>query len=229
MILSLLLPVASAAAMGPEPVVIYDNTATYLHNGMQLLSPIKPNSAEVGDEVRLAGTAREVVELKLRFWSQGTTTATFEARIRFHSIDYDKTTPGPAVVKDGKITGYDLTPPPGPAFYEGPLLKDMKIVPGMNEYSFTIPHVKVPDRFVWTIQAYNGKGFDGVAGPAYYDKPTVGSSDDFFWHSDGGSPWIAYSWGAAPVANLGARILAVEGGGQEKKGNPVIPPASLLR
>lgn len=209
------------APSGSTPTVIYDDTTTYLHHGMQMMSAEKPNSAEVGDEVRLAGDAREVVQLKIRFWYNGTKPATFDARIRFRPLEYGKLTPGPAVVKDGKIVAYTQTPPPGPAFYESDLMPNMPIVAGMNEYTFEIPHVKVPDRFVWTIQAYNGKGFDGEVGPAYYDKPTVGSSEDFFWHSDAGSPWIAYSWGADPIANLGSRILAV---GTARKGNPMIPP-----
>ena len=79
----------------------------------------------------------------------------------------------------------------------------------MNEYSFVIPEVMVPDRIVWTIEAFNRQGLTDELGPAYFNPPTVGWSDDFFWQSDLGSEWINYSWGGDPYANFAATITAV--------------------
>jgi hypothetical protein len=210
----LLLGAAACAACisgASAQTIVYDNTTTYSHNRQPLVTTQWPNSAEMGDEVHLAGTDRLVVEIKLRFWYSGTTPGTFDARIRFRTLLEDKQISGPAIMKDGAIVGYLNTATPGPAIYESPITKDLHFEPGMNEYTFKVPRVKVPDRFVWTVQAYNGKGMNDSVGPAYYDPPTVGWSDDFLWISDMGSPWIAYSWGSMPAANLAARILAVAG------------------
>lgn len=203
--------VALSALIGPKPSVVYDNTETFAHTGMPLLTDLRTFSAEMGDEVHLAGSERVVVQLKLRFWYAGTKPGTFDARIRFRNLDPSKPTPGPAVFKDGKVAGYVNTASPTAPFYEGGLVEGLKATAGMNEYTFKIPDVEVPDRFVWTIECTNKKGIVGNLGPAYYNPPTVGQSDDFFWHSDMKSPWIAYSWGGSPYCNFGARILAIAG------------------
>lgn len=195
--------------------VVYDNTTTFLRQGVPLLNPHREDSAEMGDEVRLAGKHRHVTELRLRFWYSGTEPGTFDVRVRFRSLLPDKPTPGPAILKDRQIVAYRDTPSPGPAFYDSGFVTGLQVAPGMNEYTFAIPNVKVPDRFVWTVQAGNAKGIQGSLGPAYYGRATVGSSEDFFWHSDLESKWIAYSWGGDLLANFGARIVA---GPAPKKG-----------
>ncbi len=189
--------------------VVFDNTTTYLHKGMPLLSILRKDSAEMGDEVRLAGDKREIVELRIRFWYSGTTPCSFDARVRLRPLQEGTATPGPAVVEAGKIVGYRPTEIPGETIYDSGLIVGLEAVAGMNEYTFTIPRIKAPDRIVWTIEAHS-RDVAGELGPAYYDPPTVGSSEDFFWHSDHGSPWIAYSWGGYPVANFGARLVAAD-------------------
>lgn len=170
--------------------LVYDNTTTYLNNNFPLLPEWRNDSAEVGDEIWLEGTQREVVELKLLFWYRGTVPGTFDARIRFRPV-----------VGDREI--------PGDAFFSSDLFVGVPTVAGMNEYRFAIPNVVVPDRFVWTIEATNRQGSVGELGPAYFHAPTIGWSDDFFWQSDMGSEWINYSWGGDPYANFGASVTAV--------------------
>lgn len=177
----------AASALGVT--VVYDNTTTSLNNNMPLLPEWRDDSAEAGDDIWLAGTEREVVELKLIFTYRGTIPGTMDARIRFRNLDPD-------------------TQNPVDAFYESDLVT-LPTVAGTNEYTFAIPRVTVPDHFVWTIQAYNRQGSVGELGPAYYNPATVGFSDDFFWLSDMGSPWNQYNWGGDPYANFAARLLAV--------------------
>lgn len=210
-IAQLTLAVLLGAASGADrAATVYDNTTTYLHIGQPMLHLNRlSNGAEMGDEVRLAGTARQVVDMRLRFWYGGTNSGHFDARIRFRNLSKNKVITGPAIVENGKIVGYKNTATPAEAFYESSIFHGVPFGAGMTELDFRLPRVKVPDHFVWTIQIYGATGVAGNLGPAYFNPPSVGSSEDFFWHSDMGSPWIAYSWGAAPYANFGARIYAV--------------------
>ncbi len=169
--------------------IVYDNTTTSLNNNLPLLPPWLNDSVEAGDEIWLGGTARQATELKLLFNYRGTVPGTFDARVRFRS--YDLQAEGPGAV-----------------FYETGLIQGLTTVSGINEYSFAIPNVVVPDRFVWTVQLYNRQGSDEEFGPAYYNPPTVGYSADFFWQG-AGNEWTPYSWGADPYANFGARLTAV--------------------
>jgi hypothetical protein len=192
----LLLSCFVACVGSPSQTVVYDNTTTYLHTNQPLLPEWRNDSAELGDEVVLAGTAREVVELKLRLWYRGSKTGSCDMRVRLRGLK-----PNPLPNMNPHL--------PGDVLYDSGILKAQPTVSGMNEYKFAIPHVKVPDRFVWTIQAYNRRDSVGEIGLPYYNPPTVGSSDDYFWHSDMESPWIPYSWTGYPVANFAARISAV--------------------
>ena len=178
------------ATLSQAQSVIYDNTINSLDANFPLLPEWRDDSAEAGDDIWLAGTDREVTELTLIFNYRGTVSGTFDGQIRFRDIDEPTQTPGVAI-------------------YESGIISAIPMVAGLNVYTFSIPHVTVPDHFVWTVQAYNRQGLVGEMGPSYYDPVVVGFSDDFFWLSDMGSPWTAYSWGGEPVANFAAKFTAV--------------------
>lgn len=179
-----------AVAMATAQTIIYDNTTHSLDNNMPLLPEWRDDSAEAGDDIWLGGTDRIVTQLKLIFTYRGTIPGTFDARIRFRGVD-------------------EIEQTPGDAFYESDLILGLPTVEGFNVYTFEIPHIEVPDHFVWTIQAYNRQGSVGELGPSYFNPATVGFSDDFFWLSDMGSEWTPYSWGGDPYANFAAQITAV--------------------
>lgn len=179
-----LLFVSSAQAQS----IVYDNTTTSLDNNLPLLPEWLDESAEAGDEIWLAGTDRQVTELKLLFNYRGTIPGTVDALIRFR--EYDQSFQGP-----------------GATFYESGLTQ-VQTLAGIHELTFDIPSIVVPDHFVWTVQLFNRQGSVGELGPAYYNPATVGFSDDFLWQR-GGNEWTAYSWGGDPYANFGARLTAV--------------------
>ncbi len=210
MLSSILCLGAGAFAATSHARVVYDNTRTYQHRGMLMLFPTRADGAEIGDEVHLAGTARVLVSMKIRFWYGGKAACSFDCKLRLRGLRPDKLTPGPGIRQGGKITGYRNTESPGQPIFESKVYKAVKAEPGMNEYTFDLPKVRVDDRIVWTIEAFHGKGIVGDLGPAYYDVPTIGSSEDFFWQSERRSAWIAYSWDGEPVANFGARIYAID-------------------
>lgn len=198
MFLSCVIVAALTGGEVSKPSVVYDNTETFLHSGQPLLPEGKNNSAELGDEIVLSGKEREIVELKLRLWYRGTPDGSCDMQVRLRSM-----VPNTANILNPNV--------PGPVFYDSGILKNQPTVSGMNEYKFKIPNVKAPDRFLWTMQVYNRKGTVGEVDLPYYNPPTVGSSDDYFWHSEMGSPWIPYSWTGFPVANFAARVTAVAG------------------
>ncbi len=184
----LLLFVVPSAALAQQ--VVYDNTTTSLNNNMPLLPEWRDDSAEAGDDIWLGGTVRDIVGLKLLFYYRGSIPGTIDLQVRFREVD-------------------DVTQEPSNVFFDSGIMPGVTTFAGMNEYDFAIPNVTVPSHFVWTVQAYNRQGSVGELGPAYYNPPTVGFSDDFFWLSDMGSPWTPYSWGGDPYANFAARFTAV--------------------
>lgn len=170
--------------------VVYDNTSTDTGVTMPLLPEWRDDSAEAGDEVWLTDDGLTATGITLFFNYLGTQPGTIDLQLRFRYVD-------------------ELTETPGDAFYDSGVMPGIVTLGGRNEYTFLLPDVLVPQRFVWTVQAYNRQGSVGELGPAYYSPPTVGFSDDFFWLSDMGSPWTPYSWGGEPPANFAARVTAV--------------------
>jgi len=180
--------IVAVTTLSSAQSIIYDNTTNSLDTNFPLLPEWENDSAEVGDEIWVAGTDRQATELKLLFYYRGTVPGTFDALVRFR--EYDEAFQGP-----------------GDVFYQTSLTQ-VNTLPGLHELTFSLPNVTVPDRFVWTIQAFNRQGSVGELGMAYFNPATVGFSDDWLWQR-GGDQWTAYSWGADPYANFGARLTAV--------------------
>jgi hypothetical protein len=178
----------ASAALGQ--VVVYDNTTTYQNRSQPLLTEELDNSAEGGDEVWLEGTDHVLTELKVLMWANRAATGTFNGLMRLYDVDEFTQTPGQMLYSSGLITGLTANA-------------------GMNEYTFAIPNVAVPDHLVWTLELFDPEDVLGELGPAYYHPPTVGFSDDFMWLRDEGSDWNAYSWGGETYANFGSRLTAV--------------------
>ena len=177
------------ASLGTSQSIVYDNTTTSLNNNFPLLPEAQNDSVEVGDEIWLAGSSREIVEIRLLFTNRGTAPNTFDARIRFRDLD--------------------ATFNPAEIIYDSGIVTSIQSLPGITEHVFAVPSVAVPDRFVWTVQVFNRQGPANEIGPSYFNPPTVGSSEDFFWRIEQGGEWTPYSWGGDPFANFGARVTAV--------------------
>lgn len=186
--LALVFGIALVSASAAQTVV-YDNTTTSLNNNHPLLPEWLNDSAEVGDEIWLDGAEREAVELGLIFTNRGTEPNYFDARVRFRMLDSNES--------------------PSDVFFDSGIIPGMYSPAGLTVYYFSIPHVIVPDRFVWTIQLYNRTGPGNELGPSYFNPPTVGTSEDFFWRYEQGGDWTPYSWGGEPYANFGASLTAV--------------------
>lgn len=181
---------AAGFAVAAHADIVFENMSGDLHNNMPLLPAWLNESAEAGDDIWLAGTAREVTKIDMIFNYRGTLPGTIDLRLRFRDI-------------------VEFAETPGDVLYDSGFMPQIPTLAGLNYYSFNIPHVLVPGHFVWTVEAINRQGSVGELGPAYFNPATTGFSDDFFWISDHGSEWINYSWGGDPYANFAARVTAV--------------------
>ncbi|MBE3097194.1 MAG: PEP-CTERM sorting domain-containing protein [Planctomycetes bacterium] len=163
-------------AMGIGSVVsaeiIYDNLQNV--TGRYFGTPL-----EVGDEVTLAGTAREVTEFRVILYA-----------------------PAPVTI-DPSLNFYENDGPLGEpqTWIWGATWLDVSFE-SVQTLIFPIPNVLVPDTFTWTFTSTHPS-----AGVLLNDPPTVGSSGDYVWTYEAGA-WTASDFGGDPVANLAARIDA---------------------
>ncbi|HAU36413.1 MAG TPA: hypothetical protein DCX07_01680 [Phycisphaerales bacterium] len=181
--LALLFPGLATAA----PEVVYDNmttftSGTYAPNGFWPFSQFAPNEPQ-GDHIDLTGTCRVATEFDLLLSStQAVTLST--VTLSFHPFDADLMEVGAA--------------------FWTTTLTDVH-VDGPTAVIFTVPNVTVPDSLIWIVSADSH-----VAGLATCNPPTVGSSGDYFWDRDTyDGQWYPLWFENNPVANFGARVLAV--------------------
>lgn len=161
--------------------VIYDNTTTKIANIVPCVV------REMGDEITLAGTQRIVTDFMFGYYGVFTSDGDETARIRFYAND------GPEGAPDTLL--YDSGTFP--------------IMPGYEQtHTLTGLFVIVPDTFTWTCQ-FGGvtQWPDDLAALYLYDPPSVGSSEDYLWKSEG-SGWN--EWNSTSVDNLMARVTGVE-------------------
>ncbi len=195
----------SSIAIGDSPEDVYNNTTTFtsatnvpedapdfIKNG--LTNGFWPFNAfwqdePMGDQITLTGTNRTVAQFDLILSSSAPVTLT-DLTLAFYEVEY----PYPS--------NPDI-PYPGDEIWSTAL--NNVPVDGVTTITFPVPNVEVPDTFVWVA------GSDSeVAGLATYDPPTRGSSDDFYWDYDTfGDVWYSLNFNADPVANFGAKVLAV--------------------
>lgn len=156
--------------------VVYDNTQSNLNFDHC------PGGTEVGDQVTLAGTAREVTQIELAVTS---VVNGVDVVVRLWAND----------ATDGK---------PGTLLFESAVISVASAGPGVSPFTVAVPNVTVPDSFTWSVQVVGG---DTVCVPRF-DPPSVGSSDDFIWINSQGVFWFADN--QFPVDNFYARITVAE-------------------
>lgn len=177
-------------SVGMAQNIVFDNTVHSINNNMHMLPAGETDSLEIGDDIWLAGGDRIGTSLTILMTHRGSLAGTFDARIRFRAVD-------------------EFSQAPGDIFYDSGIITNLAITGGINEYTFSIPNVTLPDHMVWTIQGFNRQGAEGEFGPSYFNPATVGFSDDFFWMASSSTSWVPYSWGGDPYANFAAKITAV--------------------
>lgn len=202
--LGLLVLLIATLAAPARAAVVFDNTAEqifgkYLPSGFLPFSAYVPNEP-TGELIRLGGNERAVTKFEVVLSSSQRTTVE-SMSLKFYLP-----------------TGLDYWGNPGaPAaepFYS--TSAESFVVDGLTTIVFDIPHVDVPDEFIWIVAADSD-----YAGLATYGPPTVGTSVDGWWDYDlTARAWFHLDLLQNPVVDFGTRVTAVP--------EPVIMPAVLL-
>jgi len=204
-VLLVLIPPQAAA----QSQTVFDNTPNLVNK-----TPEFAFGREYGDELALAGTARNVTAFSFAYYGNFTVTGA-SYTIRFYANDGTDAFPGaPTALR------------PGSLLWESGA---QSISTGVNSVTLSVPQVVVPDKFTWSV-TFNG--LDGTPGkqaalmlanPATVGAilpgtatlpPVVGSYDDF-WKKDeplDDQSWRLYSFGfgaSDPKGNFYAKVTAV--------------------
>lgn len=182
--LSLTIGVAAFLCHSVSGAIIYDNSSTYEE-------AFNDTDLEAGDEVNVVGTARLVTGFAFEYFAEFTPTGDETARVRFYEMngapgDNDFATPGTVLYDSGAFS----------------------ISSGFRTVNITEMSALLPSsNFTWSVQ------FAGItdveeAGLLYYNPPTVGSSDVYFWEKDNGT-WTAVATDETGN-NFAAQVLAVD-------------------
>ncbi len=129
--------------------VVYDNTSTSLQSILL--------TGEAGDTVTLAGSERFI--------------NSFTMGVSVYSGDFNETS-------DYRLFLYLANAPndsPGALIWQGPPVADIVLNEEIQLITFDIPHIRVPDTFIWSVEN---------RGPSRYifaGSPTVGSSPYYGW------------------------------------------------
>lgn len=204
----------TAAILNSTPsaaATIYDNSVN------DLLTRFNPGTAQIGDEITLAGTERYLTRFDFEYW--GTNTANpfafsgnVKAEVRFYLND------GPM------FNGYAT---PGTKFFDSGLFGGFGPTP-RSTLVFTIPGGDFPSTglfipgsdITWSVQFSGMAGTDSV-GVDLYNPPVVGGTvpatgQQDYWQNTGGG-WQLLT-NNVPM-NFGARFFA--------SADPVPEPSAL--
>lgn len=162
--------------------VVYDNTSTLdpnaFHNGTLNVNGSIQGPYEFGDDLTLAGTSRLVNHFVFNYFGDIVNNPTATATIRFYANDQPILDP---------VTGKTIQGPGSLLWQSDPF----QIVNGRVEASMSVPLVKVPDVFTFTMDAPGLTGGVGSRVGLYVStqKATIGSSFNDFWEKTPGG-WV---------------------------------------
>jgi hypothetical protein len=159
------------------PVTIYDNSVN------DLLKRFNPGTAEVGDEILLAGSARQLTYFSFEYYglaTRSTFAGNVQAEVRFY-------------VNNGALfNGYPQ--PNGSSFYDSGLFS----VPAPTDRStfifnagadFPAAGLFIPaNDITWSVQ-FTGMGAGDEVGVDLYSPPVVGSDYPDYWEKNAGPGW----------------------------------------
>ncbi len=190
---------------------IYDNSVN------DLVTRFNPGTAEIGDEIQLAGTERFLTQFDFEYW--GTNTAapgafagTIQARVKFYqnngALFNGYSSPGTVIYDSGL---FNITTPTS---------RDTEVFSiGFGDFPGSGLFLPTSD-LTWSVQ-FSGMDATDSLGVDLYNPPVVGFSvpnagQQDFWQNTGGT-WQLLTNSA--TMNFGARFFA--------SADPVPEPAAL--
>jgi hypothetical protein len=165
-----------ACALPLSADTIYDNTA------IDLNTRFNPGTNEVGDEILLAGTFRNLTNFSFEYWGTNTVggllfSGGVEARVRFY--ENDGTT----------FNGYAT---PGTMFYDSgpfsinPTPRSTIVFSSIGgDFPFNGLAMPVSSNMTWSVQ-FSGLGITDQAGVDLFSPPDVGGEHPDYWQNDAG-------------------------------------------
>lgn len=159
------------------PVTIYDNSVN------DLLTRFNPGTAEVGDEILLAGSARQLTYFSFEYYglaTRSTFAGNVQAEVRFY-------------VNNGALfNGYPQ--PNGSSFYDSGLFS-VPAPTGRSTFifnagaDFPAAGLFIPaNDITWSVQ-FTGMGAGDEVGVDLYSPPVVGSDYPDYWEKNAGPGW----------------------------------------
>ena len=179
---SLAVAVFTLLAAPARGAIVYENATTFegLFNDSKL---------ETGDEVTLAGSERLVTEFSFEYYGNFSITGDERARVRFYRMDG---APGDNPFATPGTLLYESAPFSISTGYGTVTIEDIAVFLPSNSFTFSVE--------------FTGIGSTESVGLLYYDPPTVGSSDSYFWEKENGV-WSAVATDDAGN-NFGAQVIA---------------------
>jgi hypothetical protein len=176
------LGLAALLAHAATAEIIYDNSTTPEDT-------FNDSLLETGDEVLVTGAARFVIGFAFEYFAEFTATGDETARVRFYEMN-------------GAPGGNDFATP-GTLFYDSGAFN---ISSGYRTVNITdMGALLTGNKFTWSVE-FAGVTEAESAGLLYYNPPTVGSSDDYFWEKENGA-WTAVATDSTGN-NFAARVTA---------------------
>jgi hypothetical protein len=171
------------ALLTAEAEIVYENSSSA---GGQ--PEYFPAIVEYGDEIRLDGIGRKVIQFRTEYFGDVGPTNTATARVRFYAND-----------------GPGRYPAPGTLLFAS---DPFPLNQGYSGITFADLAVTVPDVFTWTIE-FNGLtgAIGSEAGLLINDPPWAGFSYNDFWMRTGAG-WALFQLDPSTKANFVARVIA---------------------
>ena len=162
--------------------IIYDNSATPQ-------DAFNDSRLESGDEVNVVGTARFITGFAFEYFAEFNPTGDENARVRFYEMN--------------GAPGENPFATPGTLFYDS---GTFSISSGYRTVNINeMGALLTGNKFTWSVE-FSGLTGTESAGLLYYNPPTVGSSDAYFWEKENGT-WTAVATDETGN-NFAARVTA---------------------
>jgi hypothetical protein len=177
------------ASQSAQSAIVYDNSTNDKTNRF-----VVPSFQEVGDEIILAGTARQITTFTFEYFALNLSGDEL-AVVKFYA-------------NDGAVSssGFRM---PGTVLWNSLDFSIQNTPRATLTFDLTSLNIVVPDSFTWTVEFKLGATSPlEQAGVDIYTPPTVGSNYEDYWERTGPNSWVLKQNGLVSM-DFAARIGAI--------------------